>query len=46
MLDSDAQVVSADLGRAAGRNLGLTRDYRATSVAGLATPDIGAYQAV
>ena len=43
-LDADAEVVAAHLGRHAGRGLGLTRDYRGTPMAGLANPDIGAYQ--
>lgn len=45
VLDTDAHVLSASVGRGAGRKLGLTRDYAGAPVSGLATPDVGAYQA-
>jgi hypothetical protein len=43
-LAADGHVTSANLGRAAGAGLGLTRDLAATPVP--ARPDLGAYQAI
>ena len=43
-LDVDGHVVSSNLGRARGHDLGLTRDYAGTALVPGAPPDIGAYQ--
>lgn len=41
--DADAQVTSANLGRARGQ-VGLTRDYRGTPIPSGTAPDVSAYQ--
>lgn len=43
-IDGDAHVVSGNLGRGRGQNLGLARDYSGTAVPAASPPDIGAYQ--
>ena len=43
--DIDARVVSTNLGRERGQQLGLVRDYSGTSLPVGRPPDIGAYQA-
>ena len=43
-LDSNAHVVSTNLGSRRGRHLGLPRDYAGTPVPTATLPDIGAYQ--
>lgn len=45
VLDADAHVVSTNLGRGAGGNLGLTHDYSGTPMSGIATPDVAACEA-
>ena len=44
-IDVDAHVVSTNLGRGRGQNLGLVRDYSGSAVPAATAPDIGAYQA-
>jgi hypothetical protein len=46
VLDANGRVTSANLGRAAGINLGLPRDIAGTPVPVTGRPDISAYQAI
>jgi hypothetical protein len=44
-IDADAYVVSTNLGRGRGQDLGLVRDYSGLAVPTASAPDIGAHQA-